>query len=425
MVNDKCELTVLRDNQNIITGYKCTIYRRDNQPMVVIVSREEAEELYGLYTYYGANLTARQVSQELPKWTLGEVKKLLRCFQVTKDSEWFPPHLNEELDEEQKADYRMQLKVRKAFKYADYRQERDYNKLINDFAVKFKELNDRTELCKEIFNREYKQEIWKPVTANNGTALVIYLSDMHIGAYNDAYGVYPNKYDKDEIERRMKKVFEQCLMKEYTQILVINLGDSIDNYDGYTARRDVKLPTILNNKEKVSLYSEIMNTFFYNLSMLGCPIYYWAIGESNHGGDYDWLANRLVGERAKRFGINVYISDYSIDNVTFNDVQFIFEHGKDNSNMLKAHPLIINDKTENYFNEYMLRSNMDFKMPTVVCKGDLHQSAITNAHWFQYHSCASLYGSSNYITANFGFTKWGCDFSEITNGTITNGLIHD
>ncbi len=112
-------IDIIRNEENKITSYKVTYFRRDKVPFVTELTRENVETIFGLYTYYGGNITARNVANEFPKFTLPEIKYILRAFQITKDSMWAPPHLVEELTIEELSQYRMNLKERAAFKYAD------------------------------------------------------------------------------------------------------------------------------------------------------------------------------------------------------------------------------------------------------------------------------------------------------------------
>ena len=61
-----------------------------------------------------------------------------------------------------------------------------------------------------------------------------------------------------------------------------------------------------------------------------------------------------------------------------------------------------------------------------MVKGDLHQSATSYGKLFKYKSVGSLFGSSTWVMANFGFTKWCCDFTLIDeDGDMIDGIIKD
>jgi hypothetical protein len=75
-------------------------------------------------------------------------------------------------------------------------------------------------------------------------------------------------------------------------------------------------------------------------------------------------------------------------------------------------PLDLNDKTENYINDYIDRKKIRSEYIHVV-KGDLHQSAKNYAKRFRYKNNMSMYGASGWIHNNFGSGNAGVDY-EIT-----------
>lgn len=127
----------------------------------------------------------------------------------------------------------------------------------------------------------------------------------------------------------------------------------------------------------------------------------------------------------KSFGIKSYISNNPIDKFDINDISVIFLHGKDNYRQFKNFPLLIDFKTESWFNSYFIDSKLEFKSKRIVVKGDLHQFAYTNAKHFDYISAPSLYGSSDWIAANFGKTSWGVLTMEVRGNNIKTCVIKD
>lgn len=423
------KVTVVRNSEdNKIIEYKVYIPVRDSRPFEATLSRKEIEDIYGLYTYYGGNITARNVANEFPRFTLPEVKKIIRAFGITKDSAWFPLHLLEEMNEEELSQYRLNLKERAAFKYADSRREIDYNKQLKDLTAKLNKALDRNTFLQQlnitpdniipniIFNKDEKEN-----------SLIIYLSDMHFGAYNPPYAYSDiDDYNESIIRSRLDFVLSKFQHKKYNNIVVCNLGDSIDSYKSETSRGGHPLPNIISDKDKVKLYIKLMLEFFTSLKTSNSPIYYYCVGESNHDGDWGWLSNVLLSEKLKKLGIVSYISDKPIGKFNLNGNTFLYLHGKDNFNQNKGFPLVLNDKTESWFNSYFINNGITSEKGIYVVKGDLHQHAITVGKTFTYVSAASLYGCSNWIVANFGKTPWGITYMEVTpDGEVMEGLIKE
>ncbi len=418
-----------RNENGIIVKYHIHYPVKDSVPFDTTLTRQDVETLFGLYTYYGGNITSRQVANEFPKYTLAEVKRIFRVFKLTKDSIFAPPHMMEEFNEEQLAQYRMNLKERAAFKYCDSKQERDFTNQIKKMASEINRLTDKQEVLKELISENiivedkfsYNKDILKSKT------FLLYLSDLHIGSHNEKESyIYLEEYDKIEIEKRLSRVFAFLATKNYDNIIVVNLGDSIDSYNKQTTRGGHELPSVLSNKEQSKLYLQIMFNFFSKLKKFCNNINYYCVGESNHDGDWGWINNIALSSQLNNIGINTYVSSNPIDTFNVNDVSIIFLHGKDNKNQFKGFPLTLNERTENWFNKYFLDSGISWKKYKCVVKGDLHQPAFTNCNTFDYYSAPSLYACSNWVVANFGKTKWGILYMEIDqNNNITSGLIRE
>ena len=81
--------------------------------------------------------------------------------------------------------------------------------------------------------------------------------------------------------------------------------------------------------------------------------------------------------------------------------------------MKSGMPLVLNDKTEGFINDYIDRKKLRSKYIHVVT-GDLHQSAETYGKRFKYTKVMSMYGASKWIHTNFGSGESGVDY-EISN----------
>ena len=430
---DKYKVEYIRDDDEKIIRYDVTVKVRDTVNYETSLTREESELIFGLYTYYGGNITARNITNEFAKYSVKEVKRIFRAFNLTKDSIWVPPHLMEELSIDELNEYRMSLKEKAAFKYADYKQERDYKSLIHKLSSKINSLTDRNSIIEKLGLSGInipEPEVFSSNGAINDTLFII-LSDLHIGAYNDANGYHDIiSYSENDIMERLNVVVSKFSNKTYTDVVVLNLGDNLDSYCRKTTRGGHDSPTLVNNKEQSQMYMRVMTAFFNNLienvNITG-DVYYKAIGESNHSGDWGWineicLSNILINN----FKVKCYVSDYPIDYFNHKGNCIIYLHGKDNMNQFKGFPLTLNDKTELYFNNYILENRICQRKDIYVIKGDLHQYAVSTGKAFMYISVASLYGCSNWITANFGKTKWGVNYMEFDNeGDCKIGLITD
>lgn len=421
------KVTYNRGKDGLIKSYSIYYPIKDSTPFETELNRLEVEQLFSLYSSYGGNFTARQVATEFPKFTTDEISKIFRCFKLRKSSIWVPPHLLEELSEEEICSYRMKIKEKASFKRADLNRELDYQKLIKKLTNEIISLKDRNEVLNILKNISAFDYPLKYEKYNNNSDIVIFLSDLHIGAYNEKESYIPlPTYDETEIIRRLTKVINYLHSFSYNTITICNLGDSVDSFNKQTTRGGHSLPTIISNKEQSEMYQKIMLWFFNQLFAISDKINYICTGESNHDGDWGWINNVLLGEKLKQKGASVYISNNPIDKFDINDTSIVFLHGKDNKNQFKGFPLTLNEKTENWFLNYFNDSKLTFKSNKCIVKGDLHQYSCTSAKTFDYISAPSLYATSNWIAANFGMSRWAVLAMEITsNNIIKQFLIKD
>lgn len=427
--DDRAITDVERDEEGKIQFYTFQIFRKDNSTFTGKLDRKEMETIYSLYSTYGQNLTQKIVSRNFPEYTFVEFKRILRAFNIYKASSPFPTHLLEELSEEELYQRTLREKENNVTRRLEKDELKEANKLINKLTKENLELSNSSNLFKTLleYNPEYKNN--KPIKESNQytKALIIWLSDLHIGAYNEKFGFYQlPDYNKDEILRRMDNIIDSFVGQNYDELIVVDLGDSVDQFKKETTRGGHLLPNNMTDKEMSHLYLDCMNYFFTRLkqNVLSAREYYYSIGESNHSGDFGWALNLALSYKLQEKGWKTYVSDYPIDNFMVGDTLWLYLHGKDNQNQSKQFPLTLNPQTELYFNNYIKENNLEADKIFVV-KGDLHQYAYTSGKQFDYISVGSMYATSNYIAANWGNTPWSINYTIIENNKVQFGKISD
>src|SRR5574344_1643463 len=267
--DSRYNVTPIRENGKIVS-YEVTVKVRDSKSFHATLSREEAETLFGLYTYYGGNVTTRNVANEFPKYTLPEVKYLFRAFGITKDSMWAPQHLIEELTLEELSQYRMNLKERAAFKYADARQERDFNNQIKKMASEINRLNDKNAIIESLLGPiNYDKVSVKSSKKNHNLTGIICLADLHIGAFNvpEGYIDLP-EYSETEINRRLDIIINYIKNKKWDNVILLNLGDNVDSYKKMTSSMTHQLPCVNTDREIAQMYLRVMMRFVNQVKQL-------------------------------------------------------------------------------------------------------------------------------------------------------------
>ena len=427
--DDRAVTTVIRDdNTNEIVAYSFEIYRRDELPIKGTFTADEMQSIYAMYSYYGEGLTQRQISRNFPEYSLVEFRRILRAFNITKASSCFAPHMYEKYNDEQLNEMHLRIKENNFVKKAEKDEIKDLKSIVAKLAKnKTIDFEKVKEIIEDITKNPYKE---LPVNRNNQDNsypdLIIWLSDLHIGAYNAKYSSFiqlPN-YDITEIKNRLTKIVENFAGQSYHSVYIVNLGDAIDGFNKETTRGGHELPEILDNKEISEAFIECMMEFFVSLTkeIRSEDFNYLSIGEANHDGDFGWLNQKLLASYISQLGVKSYVSNYPIDNFTIGKHSFLYCHGKDSLNQSRQFPLTLNPNTELWFNNYIAEKGLKNEHIYVI-KGDLHNYAYTTGKQFDYISVGSMYGSSNYIVANFGHTKWSINYTVVNKENILMGTI--
>ena len=419
-------------DKGMIIGYKVQAKVRDSKDFITTLTREDAEQIFGLYTYYGGNITARNVANEFPKYTLSEIKKIFRAFKLTKDSAWFPPHLLEEMNEEQLTQYRLNLKERAAFKYADSRRELDYNKQLKDLTSKLNQYEAFTGFLEKLNDKVYPQPIIRESTkieVQNDTVM-LYLSDMHIGAKVESGSLFSNYYDSNEVYSRIDEIIEHLnSLGGIKKLIIANLGDSIDGFNNTTSRNSQIMPQNMDNMEQARVFVDSIMYLFEMLyaSETAAEYAYVAVKCGNHPGTVEWVLNQLVASKLRetygstfetKVGEGMFV-DYRIDNQLF-----LMCHGRDEKNMKSHYPLNLDNKTESLLTDYIFHTyTLSPETKVHVVSGDLHNESMNRGKFFKYWKVGSFFGSSDYCMVNYGNTPAHVNYHIINNDNVLFGTI--
>ena len=417
--DNRSKVDIIRDENGKITNYSFTIYVKDKSPITGTLTRDEMSLVYRLYSSYGSNITQREVSRFFPEFSLCDFKRILRTFNITKASAPFPQHFIEEHSKEELLDIQFREKENDFLRSYEAEKVRQLDGQLKKYMKENSDLKEQLNSFSSILDSiDLSKFTWGNTelpTSKSDKDLFIWLSDMHVGASVSNMSIYNNEYNREEFGNRLNKVYETVVNSEgYDNIIVCNLGDSLDGYNGQTTRGGHGLPQNMNNKEQVKCFIEEMVNFFGKLASIPCNhIKYYAVGESNHGGDFEYAAQLGLASILRYADVECKIFDTFIGTFEHKGQYYVLCHGKDNVDMFKNWPLVLNDRTENYINQYLDSIGV---MHATVVKGDLHQSATTYGKRFKYKSVGSLFGSSDWIHKNFGYSVPCCDYT-ISNGS--------
>lgn len=266
-------------------------------------------------------------------------------------------------------------------------------------------------LLKEITPVDYNFQ--KPFTEK---ALFIYGADKHIGALTKEDSIYTNKYGKEEIKKRLieftlKEIEDWCdLFGSPESLYIMDFGDALDGFNqkttgGLRGTSSHILPQQLNNREQHDFYVEVHRELFEIIvsKKYAKNLYFIATSNSNHGGDFEYGAMRHLEDwlSVKFPFIHTKVNYLPFNHFTYGKHAIIFGHGKDEEDMKNGLPLNLNDKVENYLNNYIDTNSLNSYAITVIT-ADLHQSSENYGKKLRYKKVLSQYGSSKWMHTNFG-----------------------
>ena len=426
----KVETKYIRDDEGKITGYSFVVYRRNNSPVTGILTRDEMNSIYRLYSYYGSGITQRQISRFFPEYSLMDFKRILRAFNITKASSPFAPHMYEEHTEEELKEIHAREKENDFLK----RIEKDEINDLRQTAIKFAKKNRDLEQTIDTLSQEIKISVEGNVisTKQEGTSsdksMIVYLSDMHIGAKCNSDTLYPNPYDKKEISRRLTELASNIASFGHLNELVICLmGDSLDGMDQQTARRDHIMPQCMDNNEQLTAFIDLTFNFITTCRSLCNKITIYSVKCGNHGGTWEYTANLALKNLVERVYPEIQFTLFTefIGSFSFKNHLMLITHGKDEQFMKRPLPLYLDDTTKVRIHEWLLSRNLSSEENIHVVKGDLHSNALCSCLAFDYRNVLSLFGASDYANYNFSRNSYGVSYDLFVGNNRTIGTFEN
>ncbi len=289
----------------------------------------------------------------------------------------------------------------------------------------------KTVLSEIVTSSDIPTIIIPKIKDKNQKALVFWVADEHVGA-SVTDGLYANEWNKSEYFNRKSKILEVAdeqfkIHGAFDKIILANLGDSLDGFNGQTTRGGHKLPQNMSNKEAIKTYVEVNRIIIDELvsnNYTDKHVLY-NVENSNHGGlGWDAAANYALEMylKTKYPSIKMHGFDKLIESFSYGVNDFHLTHGKDDTYMKRNFPLHLETKIESFIKEYL--DENDFKdktRPQHVVKGDLHQFATQQGKFFNYTNIPSLFGGSAWVSLNFGKSKAGFCYSIVPKNSDTFG----
>lgn len=267
---------------------------------------------------------------------------------------------------------------------------------------------------------EHKKNTFKPSNSkSNKKALKVTLSDDHVGLEPNPSGnaLFNYEYSGDIYKNSYKKVFNSVLKEfnthgKFDLLLLDNLGDEQDGWNGLTTRGGHKLEQNMTNAEVFEVCIDTKVAFINSLvkENVTDKIILRKVSNDNHSGDFGQTINiavkKIINLLYTEDVVKVETLTRFMEHRTYGEHCFILTHGKDTKQMFKGLPLQLNDKTINFVNDYINFYNIKSKFIHLE-KGDLHQIGYNKCSTFDYRNFMSFAPPSSWVQHNFGTSYSG------------------
>lgn len=432
--DDTSEISYERDADGKIIAYVYKIYKKNKPALSGRFTRNEMNDIYRLYSYYGTSLTQREISRKFPELSLVDFKRILRAFNIYKASAPFAPHMFEEYSEEELRAMQLREKENDFLKKAEEDRVRNNEKLLKKYAQENIELKETIKHLEGIsfkFLEESITPIQIPkvnmVTDND---LILHLSDLHIGAKLESGAMYQNPWDEKEVLRRLKALLKKISsMGDFNTVVINLLGDNLDGMDNQTARRDHYMPQNMDNMEQVQSFIRIMEWFVSSIYESGIcnKIKIYSVKCGNHDGITGYVATMALLYKLKAMYpgfVETTLFDEFFGSYEFKGHKWIICHGKDEKFMKKGLPLNLDEKNKVMLYEW-LDSKQIYGDNIHVIKGDLHSENINSCKKLDYRNVLSLFGNSDYSNYNFSRNQYGVSYEMFIGDNLVRGTFEN
>jgi len=298
----------------------------------------------------------------------------------------------------------------------------DYWHKSEHFSLRVREeKKDQTVKIGDVFDSIIEKHLkdFQPISRTQPTkktnkALKVTITDSHVGMNPNPgnNSLFQYEYNSDIYNQSLAKVYNSILKEHSTfgtfdLLLLDDLGDLADGWNGYTTRGGHNLPQNMSNAEVfevcvdayVNLIRSLVEANVANKIILRC------ICNDNHSGDFALIINKgiqkIINLMYSKDIVEVDILERFIEHRTYGDHCFILTHGKDKEQMKGGLPVVLNDKAIRLINDYIEHYDINSKFIHVE-KGDLHQIGYQRTKKFDYRNFMSFAPPSSWIQHNFG-----------------------
>ncbi|AGO48347.1 hypothetical protein Phi10:1_gp006 [Cellulophaga phage phi10:1] len=312
--------------------------------------------------------------------------------------------------------YKIDFKKVTSAKFLPYHYAQPtYHVVTSEYKKEGSDFDDLEEYAIKAINKHIDKKV-KPIKffpsfteKDNYLFDVAVLTDVHV-AMNpnpNGYSLYGGKWDEKELELRRKLFVNRILVtKKSKKLVIFDLGDFMDGWDGETVRKGHELPQNMDNEKAFDVGVDFKISLIDELYLHFEEIDFISICDDNHSGSFAYVVNSSFKRFVEIRYANVKVINQRkfIDHYIYENKVFVATHGKDGKNLKFGFKPILDPKQIEKIDNYLIENDLIRKgLQVIFIKGDSHQDLLDNstAQNFYYWNMPAFSPSSNWVQTNF------------------------
>lgn len=306
--------------------------------------------------------------------------------------------------------------------YYQEREEKEKEDILERFLERFEE---------KINKLNFESPTPSGVHNDDGFDRLVY-TDTHIAMNPNptGYSLYGGVWNEKEVMERLDIMLSFVVRNQRNSTLLIDdLGDFFDGFDGKTVRREHDLPQNMDNQTAFDVGFQFKVKMIDILSRFYSKIICHNVCESNHSSSFDYIVNSAFKVYAEKvYGVEVMNFRKFIDHYQFANRIFILCHGKDSTNLKFGFKPFLDpvqrEKINDYIDTHFLLQK-DVKIE--FSKGDSHQYIFdsSSSDRFDYFNYPAFSPSSSWVQTNFKKGKSGFVFFNYNETRVINDYLFE
>lgn len=242
-------------------------------------------------------------------------------------------------------------------------------------------------------------------------------TDVHVGMHIVDFSLYGGEWNEKKLMERLDQMIKHVIDNKKSDTLIIHdLGDFMDGWDGKTVRREHDLPQNMDNQKSFDTGLEFKIKLVQALVPHYNKILCYNVTDDNHGGSFTYVVNSAFKVAAEIMYDNVQVTNQRkfIDHYIVENYPFILTHGKDGKNLKFGFKATLDKVQENKIDNYIKENYLLQKEFRKIefAKGDSHQYIFdsSTSQSFNYYSYPAFSPASNWVQTNFSKSMSGFVF---------------